>query len=89
MVNPEKVRNLATGQISLEELELLSLGGDFKLQIGNRSFVDIAAIFHEFDYKYRGDPAKPNLHRIKAELMSSIDKDNMKALPRRYINAIK
>ena len=29
------------------------------------------------------------MHRIKAELILSIDKDNMKALPQRYINAIK
>ena len=89
MVNPSKVRNLAFGKVSTEELELLSLGGDFKLQIGDRSYVDVAAAFHGFDNKYCNDPAKPDLHRVKTELMSNISKDRMKVLPRRYIDAIK
>ena len=84
MVNPSKVRNLAVHRVNTEELELLSLGGDFKLQIGDRSFIDVAAAFHAFDHKYRNDPAKPDLHRVKTELMSNIIKD--RRLRRTYLN---
>ena len=89
MVSPSKVRNLTTGQVSDVELEALSLGGDFNLQLGKSSLLDIAAAFHGYDYRYRNDGCKPDLDRVKTELISSISKDNRKVLPRRYNDAVK
>ena len=88
-VNPDKVRNLTTNKVNTVELELLSLGLDFKLPIGNESLVNISVAFQQFEYRYRGQASKPDLHFAKSHLLSNIHKDNKKVLPRRYINALK
>ena len=51
MVSPSKVCNLTTGQFSDIELEALSLGGIFNLQLGKSALLDIAAAFHGYDYR--------------------------------------
>ena len=88
-VNPNKVRNLTTNEINTTELEVLSLGLDFKLENGNNVLEDVAVAFQQFKYKYSSEATRPHIHFAKNHLISKISKDNTKVLPRRYSNAIK
>ena len=89
VVSPDKVLNLTEDEVSTEELEVLSLGADFKLQKGKVILLDVAVGFEKFDHKYRGEADKPDLHRDKLKLLSDIYKDNRQILPRRYLDALK
>ena len=89
LVNTDKVCNLTTNEVSTVELEVLSLGLDFKLENSERSMFDAHVAFHKFDSKYQGEPGKPDLHRDKVKFMSDIHNDKSKILPLRYNNAMK
>ncbi|CAL4128418.1 unnamed protein product, partial [Meganyctiphanes norvegica] len=89
LVKPSKVRNLTTNEVNTTELELLSLGIDFKLQTGNSSLVELSVAFQQFKYKYQYEVGYPDLHFAKTHLISKISKDNSQILPKRYNNAIK
>ena len=81
LVDTEKVCNLTNGQVSTTELELLSLGTDFKLENSDRSLLEVPVAFKRFESKYRGKSGKPDLHSDKVKYLSSIHKDKNKALP--------
>ena len=89
MVNPGKVLNLTVNEVSNEELEILSLGTDFKLQTGNEIILDVAVGFENFDFKHKHESNKPDLQRDKVRLLSDIHKDNKLILPRRYFKALR
>ena len=89
IVSPHKVLNLTDNEVSNEELEILSLGADFKLQGGNSILLDVFASFEKFAHRYRKDKDIPDLHPEKLKVLSDIDKDNNLILPRRYHNALK
>ena len=88
LVNPSKVCNLTSDQVSTIELELLSLGTDFKLENSDRSLLEMPVAFKRFKTRYRGEPGFSDLHSDKVHLLSSIYNDQSKALPRRYNNAM-
>ena len=67
LVDIEKVCNLTNGQVSTTELELLSLGTDFKLENSNRSLLEVPVAFKRFDSKYRTKSGKPYLHSDKVK----------------------
>ena len=81
MFNPEKVLNLTENEVNTEELEILSLGTDFKLQNGKIILLDTAVSFEKFDYRHRGMAGKPDLHHEKLKLLSDIHRDNRLILP--------
>ena len=89
IVCADKVLNLTENEVSNEELEVLSLGYDFKLQNGNEIILDVAVGFENFDYKHKNESNKPDLQRDKVKLLSDIHKDNKFILPLRYIKALK
>ena len=60
-VNVDRVCNLTTGEVNTHELELLSLGCDFKLQGSNKTILDTIVAFHNFEHLYRNEPGKPDL----------------------------
>ena len=88
VVNPEKVLNLTDNEVSNEELEVLSLGTDFKLQSGNEILLEIAVGFEKFDFKHSQERNKPNIQCDKVKLISDIHKDSKLTLPQRYIKAL-
>ena len=49
LVNVSRVRNLTTNEVNTQELELLSLGIDFRLQGAKKSIMDTAVAFHKYE----------------------------------------
>ena len=88
LVDVSRVRNLTTDQVSAHELEVLSLGIDFRLQGAKKSILDTVVAFHKYETMFRNEPGKPDLQRDKTKLISSMNKDNRKVLPRRYDRAL-
>lgn len=89
IVSPGKVLNLTDNEVGDEELEVLSLGIDFKLQSGNEIILDVAVGFESFDFKHKSESNKPDLQRDKVKLLSDIHKDSGLLLPRRYLKALR
>ena len=87
-VRPNKVLNL-TNKVNTLQLEILSLGLDLKLKPGNKNLLDIYVAFQQYDYRYRNESQKPDLHFAKTHLISKISKDFNKVLPKRYFDAIR
>ena len=81
IVSLDKVLNLTVNEVGNDELEVLSLGTDFKLQSGNEVILDTAVGFESFDYRHRGKSNKPDIQREKVKLLSDIHKDNKLLLP--------
>ena len=54
IVSSDKVLNLTVNEVGDHELEILSLGTDFKLQSGNEISLDVAVGFESYDYRHSG-----------------------------------
>ena len=63
LVDVSRVRNLTEDQVSAHELEVLSLGIDFRLQGAKKSILDTAVAFHKYETSFRNEPGKPDLQR--------------------------
>ena len=73
LVDVSRVRNLTEDQVSTHELEVLSLGIDFRLQGAKKSILDTVVAFHKYETMFRNEPGKPDLQRDKTKLISSMN----------------
>ena len=89
LVDVSRVRNLTTDEVNAQELEVLSLGIDFKLEGSDKSILDTVVAFHRYETMYRNEPGKPDIQRDKTKLVSSMSKDKRRVLPRRYDAALR
>ena len=87
-VNIAKVCNLTHNELNTTELEILSLGIDFRLQGADRSIIDTIIGFERYDARYRSKPGYSDLHNDKVKLLSSLAKDKKDTLPLRYRKAL-
>ena len=62
-VDVDRVCNLTSDQVSATELELLSLGMDFKLGCARSSIIDAIVGFETYDTKHRYTPGFHDLQR--------------------------
>ena len=88
LVDKSRVMNLTTNELSDNELEVLSLGLNFKLQGTNKSIIDTFEGFERFESQYRGRVGKPNLTLVKKETLFALNADKAEILPQRYTEAI-
>ena len=88
LVDTSRVLNLTTNELSNNELEVLSLGLNFKLQGTNNSIIGTFEGFERFDYQYKGQVGKPNLTLVKKETLVALNADKDEILPQRYTEAI-
>ena len=87
-VNTAKVRNLTDNELNNTELEVLSLGCDFRLQGSDRSIIDTIIGFERYDARYKNKSGYSDLHNDKVKIVSSLEKDRMDTLPLRYRKAL-
>ena len=88
-VNASKVCNLTTNELNNHELELLSLGLDFKLQGASSSLIETFEGFERFNARYSCKPDKPDLRLAKKDTLLAIHTSKVDPLPWQYLKAIK
>ena len=88
-MDKSKVLNLTTNELSDTELEVLSLGLNFKLQGTNNSIIEAFEGFERFDAQYSNKGWKPSLRMTKKETLLALKADKVEILPLRYTEAIK
>ena len=80
-VDPNRVCNLTTNEVSNTELEILSLGTDFRLGSSRASVIDVVSGFQTYESKYRCKPGYLDLQREKVRVLSDLQKDSTPPSP--------
>ena len=75
-VDADRVCNLTTNEVNNTELELLSLGLDFKLGCSKSSVIDVVDGFQTYATRYRSKPGFQDLQREKVRVLSLCKSDN-------------
>ena len=88
-VDASRVCNLTSNQVNNTELELLSLGLDFKMQGTNSSILGVFEGFERFKERYDHRADMPNLRTCKKNTLMDLHSKRVDSLPVRYLKAIK
>ena len=89
IVDTSRVLNLTTGELNDIELEVLSLGLNFKLQGTNSTIIGTFEGFEDFEKRYLNSVSKPSLTMVRKDTLLSLKTAKVEILPLRYTNALK